>query len=420
MFLPLLQFSCFLPCKSLNLNNGIVIGKLFNLIIISAFNRLAHNCMKEIKDIVLAARVAASEDTAMALATVVKVEGSSYRRPGARMLVTEDGQMTGAISGGCLEGDALKKALLAIHQRKNRLVSYDTNTQEGSAIGLQLGCNGIVHILFEYIDLQQADHPIIWLESLLQQRQEALLITQFSIDRQVEQGGTRLLVVGLTDEIPHENTQSPELAEYIKLAKTKQQSVLASFEEAGKNKEVLIEYLAPTIHLIVAGAGNDAQPVVETAKLLDWEITVLDGRASHATTGRFPKADRVIIGPADEVIKKIGIDSWTVFVLMTHNYRYDLTLLKELIHTPTSYIGSLGPKTKLLRMFDDLEQLGIELSAVQQKIVHGPVGLDIGAETSDEIAIAIIAEIKAVLSGRSGGSLKFLKTKIHVENPLIR
>ncbi|MGE8291403.1 MAG: XdhC family protein [Sphingobacterium sp.] len=376
--------------------------------------------MKEIKDIVLAAHLAASENNAMALATVVKVEGSSYRRPGARMLVTEDGQMTGAISGGCLEGDALKKALLAIHQRKNRLVSYDTNTEEGSAIGLQLGCNGIVHILFEYIDLQQADHPIICLERLLQQRQEALLITYFSIDRQEEQGGTRLLVAGFGEEAPTVDTHLSELAEYIKLAKTKQQSVLTSFAEAGKNKEVLIEYLAPTIHLVVAGAGNDAQPVVETAKLLGWEITVLDGRVSHATAGRFPKADRVIIGLADEAIKKISIDPWTVFVLMTHNYRYDLTLLKELIHTPTSYIGSLGPKTKLLRMFDDLEQVGIELSTAQQKIVHGPVGLDIGAETSDEIAIAVIAEIKAVLSGRSGGSLKFLATKIHAENPLIR
>ncbi|MCS4226282.1 XdhC family protein [Sphingobacterium sp. BIGb0165] len=375
--------------------------------------------MKEIKDIVLAARVAASEDNAMALATVVRVEGSSYRRPGARMLVTEDGQMTGAISGGCLEGDALKKALLAIHQRKNRLVSYDTNTEEGSAIGLQLGCNGIVHIFFEYIDLQRADHPIIWLESLLQQRQEVLLITQFSIDRQGEQDGTRLLVIDFTDEMPPEDKQLLELTEHIRLAKTKRQSVLASFEEAGNNKEVLIEYLTPTIRLVVAGAGNDAQPVVETAKLLGWEITVLDGRPSHATTGRFPKADRVIIGPADEVIKKIGIDPWTVFVLMTHNYRYDLTLLKELIYTPTSYIGSLGPKTKLLRMFDDLKKLGVEFTVAQQKIIYGPIGLDIGAETSDEIAIAIIAEIKAVLNGRPAGPLKFLKTKIHAVNPLI-
>ena len=376
--------------------------------------------MKEIKDIVLAARLAASENNAMALATVVMVEGSSYRRPGARMLVTEDGQMTGAISGGCLEGDALKKALLAIHQRKNRLVSYDTNTEEGSAIGLQLGCNGIVHILFEYIDLQQADHPIVCLESILQQRQEGLLITQFSIDGLGEQGGTQLLVTGLGEDILPLDAQLSELAEYIKLAKTKQQSVLTSFADAEKNKMALIEYLAPTIHLVVAGAGNDAQPVVETAKLLGWEITVLDGRVSHASAGRFPKANHLIIGPADEVIKKLSIDPWTVFVLMTHNYRYDLTLLKELIYTPTSYIGSLGPKTKLLRMFDDLEQVGIELSAAQQKIVHGPVGLDIGAETSDEIAIAVIAEIKAVLSGRSGGSLKFLATKIHAENPLIR
>ncbi|MDF2515016.1 MAG: alanine dehydrogenase [Sphingobacterium sp.] len=375
--------------------------------------------MKEIKDIVLAAREAVSENNAMALATVVKVEGSSYRRPGARMLVTEDGRMTGAISGGCLEGDALKKALLAIHQRKNRLVTYDTNTAEGSAIGLQLGCNGIVHILFEYIDLQRTDHPIILLESLLQQRHEALLATCFSSDRQGEHEGTQLLVKDLTAEIQSVDTQFPELKEYINLARTNRQSVLASLTRAGENKEVLIQYLAPTTHLVLAGAGNDAQPVVETASLLGWEITVLDGRVGHATAGRFPRAHRLMTGPAEEVLKNIAIDPWTVFVLMTHNYRYDLSLLKELVHSPTPYIGSLGPKTKLLRMFADLRQDGAELTPAQQHIVHGPVGLDIGAETSDEIALAIIAEIKAVLNGRPGGSLKFLQTKIHAENPLI-
>ncbi|MFU1859726.1 XdhC family protein [Sphingobacterium sp. NGMCC 1.201703] len=375
--------------------------------------------MKEIKDIVLAAREAVSENNAMALATVVKVEGSSYRRPGARMLVTEDGRMTGAISGGCLEGDALKKALLAIHQRKNRLVTYDTNTAEGSAIGLQLGCNGIVHILFEYIDLQRTDHPIILLESLLQQRHEALLATCFSSDRQGEHEGTQLLVKDLTAEIQSVDTQFPELKEYINLARTNRQSVLASLTRAGENKEVLIQYLAPTTHLVLAGAGNDAQPVVETASLLGWEITVLDGRVGHATAGRFPRAHRLMTGPAEEVLKNIAIDPWTVFVLMTHNYRYDLSLLKELVHSPTPYIGLLGPKTKLLRMFADLRQDGAELTPAQQHIVHGPVGLDIGAETSDEIALAIIAEIKAVLNGRPGGSLKFLQTKIHAENPLI-
>lgn len=375
--------------------------------------------MKEIKDIVKAAAIASTENLAMVLATVVKVEGSSYRRPGARMLVTEDGQMTGAISGGCLEGDALKKAILAIHQRKNRLVSYDTNTDEGSAIGLQLGCNGIVHILFEYVDLERRDHPIALLRRLLQQREEALLITSFSTDKQREQIGTRLLIAGSEENTLSLKSQLPILEEHINVAKTKRQSVLALIEEEGQRYEILIEYIAPTVHLVVVGAGNDAQPVVEMAHLLGWETTVVDGRASHVNATRFPQASQLIIAPATGIITKMSVDPWTVFVLMTHNYSYDLTLLKELMHSATIYIGSLGPKTKLLRMFDDIHQAGITITESQKDKIYGPVGLDIGAETSAEIALAIVAEIKAVLSDRPGVPLKFLTTKIHAENPII-
>ncbi len=390
-----------------------------DLIIVSAFHCLARICMKEIKDIVLAADVAASENIRMVLATVVKVEGSSYRRPGARMLVTEDGQMTGAISGGCLEGDALKKALLAIHQQKNRLVSYDTNTEEGSSIGLQLGCNGIVHILFEYVNLQRTDHPIALLQRLLQQREEGLLITFFSTDRQGEQKGTRLLIKDLKEQAFALDAHYSPLNEHIQFAKRERKSVLTSFQEKGKNNEVLIEYLVPTVHLVIAGAGNDAKPVVEIAHVLGWETTVIDGRASHVNASRFPKATKLLVSPAHEIATSLSIDPWTVFVLMTHNYAYDLTLLKDLMYTSTPYIGSLGPKIKLLRMFDDMQEAGMTITESQRSIIYGPVGLDIGAETSEEIAIAIVAEIKAVLNNRPATSLKFLKTKIHTEYPTI-
>src|ERR1700761_3056618 len=116
--------------------------------------------MKEIREIIRAFDVAQSEGKRSALATVVHVEGSSYRRPGARMLVTEDGQLTGAISGGCLEGDALRKALFAINQQENKLVTYDTTDEDDVQFGVQLGCNGIVQILFEPIDEEKTNHPL--------------------------------------------------------------------------------------------------------------------------------------------------------------------------------------------------------------------------------------------------------------------
>src|SRR5690606_23566189 len=131
-------------------------------------------------DIIRAYRTALADGIRMALATVVKVEGSSYRQPGARMLVTEDGHLTGAISGGCLEGDALQKALLVIHQRKNRLITYDTGSEEGSQFAVQLGCEGIIHILFEYIDTDNPNNPVALLEHLQSSRQETVVITLFS------------------------------------------------------------------------------------------------------------------------------------------------------------------------------------------------------------------------------------------------
>src|ERR1700744_1143892 len=131
--------------------------------------------MKEIRDIIHAFAVAQREGKRSALATVVHVEGSSYRRPGARMLVTEDGQLTGAISGGCLEGDALRKALYAIHQQQNKLVTYDTTHEEDVQFGVQLGCNGIVHILFEPVDDTREYHPIRLLQELTGERREAVL-----------------------------------------------------------------------------------------------------------------------------------------------------------------------------------------------------------------------------------------------------
>ena len=149
--------------------------------------------MKEIEDIINAYKKAQQANKKTALATVVHVEGSSYRRPGARILVTEDGELTGAISGGCLEGDALRKALLAITQQQNKLVTYDSMDEEDNNIGIQLGCNGIVHILFEPINPAKENNPITLLEKLLTQTNVSVLVTLFSLDNSLEQIGTCLL-----------------------------------------------------------------------------------------------------------------------------------------------------------------------------------------------------------------------------------
>lgn len=421
--------------------------------------------MKEIKDIIQAYERAAREQLRMALATVVMVEGSSYRRPGARMLVTEEGQLTGAISGGCLEGNALQKALLAIHQQRNKLVTYDTSDEEDGDFAVQLGCNGIVHILFEPIDTGSPDNPVALLEKLRHSREEAVIVTLFSLAKRDDQPGTSLIACGTEvvpgtvapatevtpgiklapgNEPPRDTgaaagaepaagseiasaaarkqvvaARLPDLAGDIQLAKREKRTFLKKVAVHDFRGEALIEYIAPAVSLVIAGAGNDVKPLVEAGAILGWELTVMDGRAGQALPKRFPKAKQVICGRPDQVMAGIEIDPFTAFVLMTHNYEYDLAMLRLLIGTDTPYIGSLGPKTKLQRMYRDLTSAGIRVDEKQKARIYGPAGLDIGAETPEEIAVSIIAEIKAVFGKRSGGSLRLLTKKMHEDIQVI-
>src|SRR6187402_480986 len=150
--------------------------------------------MKEIRNIIAAGEKALLEGKQVALATVVHVEGSSYRKEGARMLITEDGELTGAISGGCLEGDALRKALFVMQEKKAKLVVYDTSNEDDIEVGYQLGCNGIIHVLIEPINENNSIHPISLLREAITVRGRAIIVTLFSMKLGVSQKGTCLLL----------------------------------------------------------------------------------------------------------------------------------------------------------------------------------------------------------------------------------
>jgi xanthine dehydrogenase accessory factor len=366
--------------------------------------------MKEINEILKAYSEAKNAGKKTALATVVKVEGSSYRQPGARMIVTEDGALTGAISGGCLEGDALRKALLSINQQKNKLITYNTKDEDDIELGLQLGCNGIVHILFEYIDDEAVNNPIALLRQLQSERKSAVVLTVFSLKRQASQIGT-ILFQNASKTIYSNDLATEILLDVNEVLESKTTAIKPLQDE--NYNEALIEYINPPVSLIIAGAGNDVQPLVKMTSILGWEVTIGDGRATHAISSRFPEAKQVLTVNPEQFLENINIDDQTYLILMTHNYKYDLAMLRLLLETNCMYIGILGPKTKLNRMFDDLLLEGIKISEEQMQRIYGPIGLDIGAETSEEIALAIIAEIKAVISKKIGTSLKYKTGKIH-------
>ncbi|RKR84832.1 xanthine/CO dehydrogenase XdhC/CoxF family maturation factor [Mucilaginibacter gracilis] len=370
--------------------------------------------MKEISDIVQAYQQAQKQGIQTALATVVLVEGSAYRRAGARMLITENGHLTGAISGGCLEGDALRKARLVMAQQQPMLVTYDTMDDDDAKLGVGLGCNGIIHILIEPINRQIPNNPMQLLGIALSKRQNAVLVTLFSLqNRKAAQPGTGLLLTAddtysaLADDSLRA-TLNTDAAEVLLNGQSVTKTYFADNEYIG-----FVEYLKPVIALVIIGAGNDAVPLTKMAGVLGWDVTVIDGRANYARAERFTVAKQIITARPHEVLNHLSLDKLTAIVMMTHNYNYELALLRQLLPLQPPYIGMLGPKKKLDRMLAELEEGGLAITAAHLQHVYGPVGLDIGSESPEEIALSIVAEVKAVLSGRKGYPLKQKAQAIH-------
>lgn len=373
--------------------------------------------MKEIKDIIQAYHVAQSEGKQAALATVVHLEGSAYRRPGARMLVTNDGKLTGAISGGCLEGDTLRKAQLSMVQRKPMLVTYDTTDDDDTTLGVGLGCNGIISILIEPINHEDQNNPIQLLKIFLLKRQAAVMVTLFSLNKKAVQPGTCMLFIN--DETIKTNLHDENLFKSLVVDATE---VLNTGKDAFRIYDQdnqltgFIEYLEIPVSLVVFGAGNDSIPLVKIAAILGWESIVVDGRANYATMERFPPPTRLLISKPGNILSSLKMDERTVACLMTHNYNYDIEVLKQLMATPVSYIGVLGPKKKMNKMLEELNDRGTVIKEDFLSKIYGPSGLDVGAETSEEIALSIISEIKAVLAKRRGASLRDKSVGIHADD----
>ena len=362
--------------------------------------------MKELNDIILAYDKAVAQNKKTALATVVRVDGSSYRRPGARMLVTEDGDLTGAISGGCLEGDALRKAQFAMFQQQNKLEIYETTDEDDARLGVQLGCNGVVYILFEPIIHENPNNPINLLRRAALKRKDAIIATVFSPGNKTQQTGTCCFI---NDDQKILSNDFPALETDAQICLKQNNSVVKEYDD----RYVLYQFIPPSIQLVLVGAGNDAQPLTELTYLLGWDVIIVDGRPAYATYYRFPKAARICMVKPSEVLSAVDIDEHTAVVLMTHNYNYDIAALEQLIPTSCHFIGVLGPKKKFQKMLDDLIGKGIKITGEAMNRIYGPVGLDIGAETSEEIALSILAEIKAAFSKRNGASLKDRIIEIH-------
>jgi len=374
--------------------------------------------MKELHAILEAIEESRRTGKTAILATVVQVEGSAYRRPGARMLMTEDGWRAGSVSGGCLESDLLERAWQLTTSGEAALVSYDTTDETDAVLGVGVGCRGVVRILVERLAPGRQPDAVAFLGDCLRRRQAGALVTLIAREGAVgAKVGARLLLH--EDGRVAGDIQDAELA-----ARTQQDArrALASGRPAVKvyslpagTATAFIEAVRPPVPLSIFGAGPDALPMVRLAKDLGWHVTVVDARAAFATRERFAQADEVVACPPEVIPQRVRLEPETVALVMTHNYLQDQRILGVLLPSPVRYLGILGPKSRTQRLLSDLAAQGAVWTDKQVARVYAPVGLDIGADGPEEIALAVLAEIRAVLAGRTGGSLRQRTGPIHWE-----
>ena len=367
--------------------------------------------MKEIKAIIDAYDAIDHTTTKSALATVVRVEGSSYRRAGARMLIMDNGVWVGGISGGCLEGDALKRARLAIAQSAPSLVTYDTTEDDAHQIGVGLGCNGIIDVLITPLQAGSPNAVDLLRTCVEQPRQAHILLTITRLKGSVKglQLGAMVPYAGADSLAVFGDSGIQEAIQTgIRTSIDKKKSGPASFDlPDGRELELFIEIMPPLTHVVLMGQQYDVYPMVRIIKELGWQATVVANK-QKVTQTLFAAADAIV---SPDAFEELTIDDHTAIILMAHDFKTDKNNLPKAMATNAAFIGILRPRVRTEKMLKELAAEGRAVTLNDR--IHAPVGLDIGAVSPEEISLSIIAEIRADLSGRDGSFLRLRQSTIH-------
>lgn len=386
--------------------------------------------MKELQDIVQAYEEVKQNAQPAALATLVKVEGSTYRRAGARMLITGEHQWVGALSGGCLESDICDRAQTVIQSNTPQLAVYDTTSDDDIIWGLGLGCQGVAHILIEPIHPAARLNPIEAIAEGLEKRSSVGIATLIAKQNESPLPLGTILLLQTDQTVSHcvgDRGLQQQILSDLRVAIAERKSITRTYASGNSahtedDIEVALQVISPPIALTILGAGHDALPVVAIAKQLGWHVTVVDPQSRPSTAARFSLADVVHLhSPAafKEALdnQAVALTARSVVVVMTHNYHHDLDFLQILSERSVSYIGILGPKSRTSRLYSGLQDKDSDIDQKSlgnlKEQLYSPIGLDIGAETPEEIALSILSEIQAAIAHRKGGSLKHRATPIH-------
>lgn len=339
------------------------------------------------------------DDDALVLVTITATEGSTYRKPGAMMLIAPDNSYEGLISGGCLEGDLLQHAAAVFADGKPKRVTYDMHSDEDLVWGLGIGCDGLIQLLLQRLD--RAAHQALFgtIGRSLAGRRRVLL----ALVTESENPGRPIGTLATLDEggERHGTTDLVEQASARLAAGWPAERYLRA--ESGDHAIMFIN-LQPPPRLLLCGGGPDAAPVAREAGGLDWQCLVVDHRQAYARAERFPKGTEVILCRPASLADQVDLAEVDAAVIMSHHLESDAAYLRLLAPLAEAgslrYLGVLGPTARRNRLR--------EMADAPDVLIHGPVGLDIGAELPESIALAVVAEIHAVFNGRDGQSLTIL------------
>lgn len=346
----------------------------------------------------LAGAEAAGKRTA--LATVVRVRGSAYRHEGAKLAVADDGSTAGNVSGGCLEQDVREVALQVITKGQVELRSYCSSTDEIAAWDLGVGCEGQVDVLVERAGVRPR------VRQLLDGRQRFAVCTLLPAKgEREERRGSIVTPERVEGDLGSKDLNTRATAKARELIETGESGM---HEIAGRS--LFIDVLVPPPQLIVLGAGDDARPLVRFATDVGFRVVVVDRRAGLLTPERFPAAALLVESGGADLPEKLPVDAECYAVVMNHNFADDQAYVRALLRSPVAYVGLLGPRQRTERILRNLASGG---GPLDEGRVYGPVGLDIGTDGAEQVALAVIAEILAVRSGRRARSLRERPVAIH-------
>ncbi len=401
--------------------------------------------MSDLRQLIRAGDAMAPGEEAV-LATVVDVEGSSYRRPGARLLIGPRGERTGLVSGGCLEKDLVQRAF-HLTAAGPHVVTYDTRADDEDyaddpEAGYGLGCNGVVHVLLQRVvpawgpnhtaSSAESGSPLVdsfaVLRGPIAEDRMVRLATVYRVHSSGNDGVTENTTDERVDVVTHGDASHARVGDCVRLdAEIEAASpewlrgVMSLLEPnataaevfprcvrvelASGHVDVLLEELEPPPRLVVFGAGDDAVPLVNMASGMGWRVTVVDHRRGYAEVARFPGAEALLHAKPEAAMERLDLDSRTSIVCMTHSLAADSEAVRCAQSQPHAYLGVLGPSHRTRRV--------LECAGVNPASLRSPVGLDLGAEGPAEIALSILAEVVACRHGRTGGFLSTRQGPIH-------